>query len=147
MEVGIIWLSRAKGAKPMSSSGELYTRVINTLSPLVSVAHVAQLSNWVWIVVGILQANSIALSQIATHIPGEAKAESRVTTIRRWLKNFRVDVWELYRPVLEHELHGWQTVTAMVMLDGVTPHLALAACGASGDRRQVFCLPPAPGRL
>ena len=85
----------------------LYTRVINTLSPLVSVAHVAHLSNWVWIVVGILQANSIALSQIATHIPGEAKAESRVTTIRRWLKNFRVDVWELYRPVLEQALQGW----------------------------------------
>ncbi|MCC7358077.1 MAG: hypothetical protein IT317_01270, partial [Anaerolineales bacterium] len=34
---GIIWLSRAKGAKPMSSSRELYTRVIHTLSPLVSV--------------------------------------------------------------------------------------------------------------
>ena len=59
----------------MSSSRELYTRVINTLSPLVSVAHVAHLTNWVWIVVGIVQANSIALSQIATHIPGEAKAE------------------------------------------------------------------------
>src|SRR5438445_12205860 len=78
----------------MSSSKELYTRVIQTLSPLVSVAHIAHLGNWVWIVVGILQANSIALSQIATHIPGEAQAESRVTTIRRWLKNFRVDVWD-----------------------------------------------------
>src|SRR5260370_21884042 len=105
----------------MSSSRELYTRLINTLSPLVSVAHVAHLTNWIWIVVGILQANSIALSQIATHIPGEAKAESRVTTIRRWLKNFRVDVWELYRPVLEHALQGRQSVTGMVMVGGVTP--------------------------
>jgi len=81
----------------MSSSKELYTRLINTLSPLVSVAHIAHLTNWVWIVVGILQANSMALSRIATHIPGDAKAESRVTTIRRWLKNFRVDVWDATR--------------------------------------------------
>lgn len=120
----------------MSSSRELYTRVINTLSPLVSVAHIAQLSNWVWIVVGMLQANSVALSQIATHIPGEAKAESRVTTIRRWLKNFQVDVWEFYRPVLEHVLQGWQAVTARVILDGVM---------VFGDRWQIFRLSLAHG--
>ncbi|MCI0553601.1 MAG: transposase, partial [Anaerolineae bacterium] len=99
----------------MSSSRELYTRLINTLRPLVDVAHIAHLTNWAWIVVGILQADAIALSRIATHIPGEAKAESRVTTIRRWLKNFRVEVWEFYRPVLEHALQGWQTVSAIVI--------------------------------
>ena len=120
----------------MSSSKELYTRLINTLSPLVSVAHIAHLTNWVWIVVGILQANSMALSRIATHIPGDAKAESRVTTIRRWLKNFRVDVWEFYRPVLEQTLQGWQTVTAIVILDGVM---------GFGDRWQVFRLSLAHG--
>jgi hypothetical protein len=120
----------------MSSSRELYTRVIHTLSPLVSVAHIAHLTNWVWIVVGMVQANSVALSQIATHIPGDAKAESRVTTIRRWLKNFRVDVWEFYRPVLEHALHGWQAVTAVVILDGVM---------VFGDRWQIFRLSLAHG--
>lgn len=120
----------------MSSSKELYTRLIGTLSPLVSVAHIAHLTNWVWIIVGILQANSIGLSQIAIYIPGEAKAESRVTTIRRWLKNFRVDVWELYRPVLEQALQGWHTVTAIVILDGVM---------VFGDRWQVFRLSLAHG--
>jgi hypothetical protein len=120
----------------MSSSRELYTRLINTLSALVSVAHIAHLTNWAWIVVGILQANSITLSQIAIHIPGEAKAESRVTTIRRWLKNFRVEVWEFYRPVLEHALLGWQTVTAIVILDGVM---------VFGDRWQIFRLSLAHG--
>lgn len=120
----------------MSSSRELYTRVIHTLSPLVSVAHIAHLANWVWIVVGILQANSVALSRIAIHIPGEAQAESRVTTIRRWLKNLRVDVWELYRPVLEQALQGWQAVTAVVILDGVS---------VFGDRWQIFRLSLAHG--
>ena len=120
----------------MSSSRELYTRVIHTLSPLVSVAHISHLTNWAWIVVGIVQANSIALSRIATHIPGEAQAESRVTSIRRWLKNFRVDVWELYRPVLEHALQDWQAVTAVVILDGVM---------VFGDRWQIFRLSLAHG--
>jgi hypothetical protein len=120
----------------MSSSRELYTRLIHTLSPLVNVAHISHLTNWVWIVVGIVQANSMALSQIATHIPGDAKAESRVTTIRRWLKNFRVDVWEFYRPVLEQALQDWQTVTAIVILDGVM---------VFGDRWQIFRLSLAHG--
>ena len=129
----------------MSSSRELYTRLIYTLSPLVNVAHISHLTNWVWIVVGIVQGNSIALSQIATYIPGDAKAESRVTTIRRWLMNFRVDVWEFYRPVLEQALQGWQTVTAIVILDGVTPHLAVGAGVVFGDRWQIFRLSLAHG--
>ncbi len=120
----------------MSSSRELYTRLIHTLSPLVNVAHISHLTNWVWIVVGIVQANSIALSRIATYIPGDAQAESRVTTIRRWLMNFRVDVWEFYRPVLEQALQGWQSVTAIVILDGVM---------VFGDRWQIFRLSLAHG--
>ncbi|MDW8325567.1 MAG: hypothetical protein RMK99_03270 [Anaerolineales bacterium] len=115
----------------MSSSQELYTRLIRTLRPLVSVAHISHLTNRVWIVVGILQARSIALSQIALHIPGDAKAESRVTTVWRRLKNLRVDMWEFYRPVLEQALQGWRAVTATVIPDGVM---------VFGDRWQIFRL-------
>jgi hypothetical protein len=115
----------------MSSSEILYTKVMETLASLVSVSHVAQMKNWVWIVVGIIQAQSVALPQIATHIPGVAKAESRVTTIRRWLANVKIEVWGLYRPVLEHALQGWQAVEASVILDGVM---------VFGERLQVFRL-------
>jgi hypothetical protein len=103
----------------MSSSQELYNRLIGTMRPLVQVAQVGHLNNWMWIVVGLLQANSMALSQIALHIPGQANAESRVATIRRWLQDHQVDVWTFYRPVLEHVLAGWRTVEATVILDGV----------------------------
>lgn len=115
----------------MNSSQELYTKIIGTLTSLVSVSHVAQLKNWVWIVVGILQAQSVALPKIALHIPGEIAAESRVTTIRRWLKNLKIDVWSLYRPVLEQALQGWHAVEATVILDGVM---------VFGDRLQIFRL-------
>ncbi len=45
----------------MSSSHELYNRIFLTLRPLVAVSNIKQLNNWVWIIVGILQANSIAV--------------------------------------------------------------------------------------
>ena len=103
----------------MNSSQELYNRLIETRQPLVRISPVGHLRNWMWIVVGILQANSLALSQIALHIPSDAKAESRVATIRRWLQDRQVNVWAFYQPVLEHVLAGWRTVEATVILDGV----------------------------
>lgn len=121
----------------MSSSLELYNRLFVTIEPLVSVSNIKQLTNWLWITVGILQANSVALSQIATYLPSSALAESRVAMMRRWLMNFRVDAWAFYRPILEHALQGWQAVHAIVILDGVT---------VFGDRWQIFRLSLAHGR-
>jgi hypothetical protein len=115
----------------MSSSNELYNRLIGTLSALVNVSHIAELKNWIWIVVGILQAESVALSKIANHLPGETQAESRVTLIRRWLMNFHVDVWSFYQPVLEHALADWKSEIASVILDGVM---------VGGDRWQILRL-------
>ncbi len=103
----------------MSSSQELYNRLIETIPPLVKISPVGHLRNWMWIVVGILQANSWALGQIALHISGDAKAESRVATIQRWLQDRQVNVWAFYQPVLAHVLAGWRTVEATVILDGV----------------------------
>jgi len=45
----------------------------------------------------------------------ETKAEARVTRIRRWLKNSKVKVWSLYRPILAHVLRDWQTEEAIVI--------------------------------
>lgn len=121
----------------MSSSQVLYTKIMRTLSLLVSVSHIAQMKNWVWIVVGILQAQSVALPKIAVYIPWQVQAESRLTTIRRWLKNLRVESWGFYRPVLEHALQDWRTVEATVILDGVM---------VFGDRLQIFRLSLVHGR-
>ena len=121
----------------MSSSQELYNRWFVTICPLVCVSNRKQLANWLWVTVGILQANSVALSCIATFLPGSALAESRVATIRRWLMNCRIEVWTFYRPILEHALQGWHAVHVIVILDGVT---------VFGDRWQIFRLSLAHGR-
>lgn len=115
----------------MSISEELYTRLEQAIMPLVEVSHAHHLSNWLWIVSGILQSNSVALGQIAVHLPMETKAEARITRIRRWLKNFKVNVWHMYRPILEHVLRDWQEQEAILILDGVM---------VFGDRLQIFRL-------
>jgi len=115
----------------MSSCQELYNRLNETIGGAVEVSNRKQLTNWIWIVVGLLLSNSPALSQIAMCLPMKTEAESRVTLVRRWLKNFRVDVWAFYQPILARVFQGWQAVEAFIILDGVL---------VFGDRWQIFRL-------
>jgi hypothetical protein len=113
----------------MSSSQELYNQLSEKLRELVHVKNNKQVTNWIWIVVGILQSESCHLSQIANYLPMETKAETRVTLLRRWLMNSHVKVWSFYKKVLEHVFAGWSNVSATIILDGVM---------LFGDRWQVF---------
>jgi len=113
----------------MSSSQELYNRLDEKLRALVPVKNGKRVTNWIWIIVGILQSQSSNLSQIANCLPMGTKAESRVTLIRRWLMNPQVKVWQFYKEVLEHVLSGWSSVEAYLILDGVM---------VFGDRWQIF---------
>lgn len=113
----------------MSSSQELYNRLNEKLRELVHVKNGKQVTNWIWIVVGVLQSQSPNLSKIANCLPMETRAASRVTLIRRWLMNPHVKVWMFYKKILEHVLAGWSAVDAYLILDGVM---------VFGDRWQIF---------
>jgi hypothetical protein len=113
----------------MSSSQELYNQLNKKLKELVHVKNHKQVTNWIWVIVGILQSESCHLSQIANYLPMETKAESRVTMLRRWLMNPHVKVWSFYKKVLDHVFSGWSNVEATIILDGVM---------FFGDRWQVF---------
>lgn len=113
----------------MSSSQELYNRLDKKLRELVHVKNGKQVTNWIWIVVGILQSQSSNLSQIANSLPMDTKAESRVTKIRRWLMNPHIQVWSFYKAILEHVFSGWSVVEVFIILDGVM---------VFGDRWQIF---------
>jgi hypothetical protein len=113
----------------MSSSQELYNRLNEKLRELVQVKNGKQVTNWIWIVVGILQSQSSNLSKIANCLPIGTQAAWRVTLIRRWLMNPHVKVWMFYKQVLEHVLSGWSAVEAYIILDGVM---------VFGDRWQIF---------
>jgi hypothetical protein len=113
----------------MSSSQELYNQLSEKLRALVHVKNHKQVTNWIWIIVGVLQSESCHLSQIANYLPMQTKAESRVTMLRRWLMNSQVKVWSFYKKVLDHVFSGWSNVEATIVLDGVM---------LFGDRWQVF---------
>jgi hypothetical protein len=102
----------------MSSSQELYNRLSEKLRELVHVKNGKQVTNWIWVVVGILQSQSSNLSQIANYLPMATKAESRVTKIRRWLMNPQVKVWQFYKAILEQVLSGWSAVEASLLALG-----------------------------
>jgi hypothetical protein len=123
------------------SSYELYDRVSGTLVGLLSdhVSNIKQATNLIWLVVAVIEGQSIALSQLANLLPGDAEAESRVTRIREWLKNPQVQVWALYQVVLRHVLRGWQATsqpTLSVIVDGTL---------VFGDRLHIFRLSLAHG--
>ena len=113
----------------MSSSQELYDRLNEKLRELMPVKNSKPVTNWIWIVVGILQSDSCNLSKAANFLPMETKAESRVTLMRRWLMNSHVKVWRFYKKVLDHVFSGWSNGEATIILDGVM---------LFGDRWQVF---------
>lgn len=115
----------------MGSSQELYNRISKTIEGLVTAKHISHLRNLLWIVAGIVQQQSVVLSKIAQSIPDQTNAESRVTKIRRWLMNPKIDVWTFYQPILESVLTGWKDVDVTVVIDGIM---------VFGDRLQIFRL-------
>jgi len=123
------------------SSYELYGRVSQTLIGMLGeqVSNIKQVINLTWLVVVMIESQSITLSQLANRLPGETEAESRVTRIREWLKNPKVEVWMLYQVVLRQVLADWQTAshrTLSVIVDGTL---------VFGDRLQIFRLSLAHG--
>ena len=115
----------------MSSSEQVYNRLMTTLQAIVPVSNRKQLVNWAWIAVAIFQAKSIALSQLAVFLPGSAQAESRVMRLRRWLSSQQDTVWALYRPLLLHVLAPFKDRAVDVILDGTL---------VFGNRMQIFRL-------
>ena len=100
------------------------------------VSNIKQMTNLIWLVVGVMNGQSIALSQLANLLPGDSQAQSRVTRIREWLKNPNVEVWRWYEAVLRHVLRDWGGQTMSVIIDGTL---------VFGDRLQIFRLSLAHG--
>lgn len=117
----------------MGSSEVLYDRLSQKLIAVCGeqTTNIKQVVNLIWLVIGVINARSVALSKIANSLPGEAEATSRVTRIRRWLDNGHVDVWALYQPLLAEVLSGWYRAKVMVVVDGTM---------VFGDRLQIYRL-------
>lgn len=102
----------------MSSSQALYSRVFAKLHTLHPSRHLKRLTVWVWIVVGLIQGQSIQLSAIANHIPGDTQAVGRIARIRRFLASPWIKSRSLYQPLIEEVLTAWAGREVTIMLDG-----------------------------
>ena len=102
----------------MSSNEGLYTRLFEMLREFHPEVHVKRIANWVWIIIGLIQSQSIHLSEISDELPGPAKAAGRIARIRRWLSNEKVDVATFYDPLIKRVLQGWKGKAAFIILDG-----------------------------
>lgn len=102
----------------MSSSATLYARLFETLRVAHPTLRLTRLANWIWIVVGLIQAQSVHLNQIAQHLPSAAQAAGRMARVRRWLGNLHLDVPGLYQPLIEAVLQPWAGKPVFIILDG-----------------------------
>src|SRR4051812_30524087 len=102
----------------MSSSQQLYQRVESKLQSVHPKMHHKRLAVWVWVVVGLIQSQSVHLSAIANHIPGTAHAAGRIMRIRRWLASNWIVSRTFYTPLIEEVLRPWRGRDVTIMLDG-----------------------------
>jgi hypothetical protein len=103
---------------PMSSSQQLYTRVFAKRDTLHPTLHLKRLTVWVWVVVGLREGQSVQLSEIANHIPGDTQAVGRVARIRRWLASKWIISRTLYQPLIEQLLAEGAGREITIILDG-----------------------------
>ena len=101
----------------MGSSQGLYNELFSYLRAVHSEPHLKRISNWVWIVVGMILSHSVQMSQIAQHIPSKAKAAGRIMQIRRWLSNPFINPIEFYRPLISQVLAHWVGQDVFILLD------------------------------
>ena len=91
----------------MSSAQQLYNRVSTKLQALHPTMHLKRLTVWVWVVVGLIQGQSVQLSEIANHIPGDTQAVGRIARVRRFLASKWIVSRTLYQPLIEEVLQAW----------------------------------------
>lgn len=110
----------------MSSSSILYARLFEVLRAAHPDVYLTRIANWVWVVVGLIQAQSVHLSQIAQHLPSEAQAAGRIAQVRRWLANKFIKVAPFYEPLIQPVLRQWAGKPVFIILDGcIVNHEAL----------------------
>lgn len=102
----------------MSSSQQLYQRIETKLQSVHPTLHHKRLAVWVWVVVGLIQSQSVHLSAIANHIPGSTHAAGRIMRIRRWFASAWIVSRTLYTPLIQEVLQAWRGRDVTIMLDG-----------------------------
>jgi hypothetical protein len=89
----------------MESTPRLYDTLVDVLSQHANWVDRRHLKTLAWIMVGLIQASMVSLTAWAPYVHSRAVyAQSLVRLFDRWLQNKRIEVHQLYGPLIQHAL-------------------------------------------
>jgi hypothetical protein len=102
----------------MENTPRLYDTLIQVLSQHRAWLDKRHLKTLAWMMVGLIETGLIGLTSWAPVVHGRAVfAQSSVRRFARWLANERIDVHQLYGPLIQQALDGWGRHTLYLALD------------------------------
>ena len=102
----------------MEKTPRLYSELIELCGQPGQWRDVRHLQTLAWMVVGLIQAESVKLTAWVPFVQGRAQyAQSTQRRFRRWLANGRIEVEPLYGPLIEQALREWGTHPLYLALD------------------------------
>ena len=105
----------------MESTPRLSDTLVNVFSQHANWGDRRQLKTLAWMMGGVMQASMVSLTAWAPYVHSRAVyAQSLVRRFDRWLQNKRIEVHQLYGPLIQHALAEWGTNTLYLALDTST---------------------------
>lgn len=91
---------------------------MNVLSQVEAWLDVRHLKTLCWMVIGLIEAEKIGLTSWIPFAEVRAKlAQSVQRRFVRWLENERIEVNQLYGPLIQNALRGWRMTTLYLAFD------------------------------
>ncbi|MGV2826543.1 transposase [Myxosarcina sp. GI1(2024)] len=102
----------------MNQNSRLYNALGQWISQPVNWSHLCHLKTCIWMIIALIDTNSVNLTKWSIYIPCRGKyAQSRQRRIERWLNNPRINVHRLYKPLIKTALANWQEESIFLALD------------------------------
>jgi len=102
----------------MENSPRLYSELVALCGQPGQWRDVRHVQTLAWMVVGLIQAQSVKLTAWVPFVHGRARyAQSTQRRFRRWLGNRRIEVAPQYGPLIAHALRDWGAHTLYLALD------------------------------
>jgi hypothetical protein len=105
----------------MESIPRLYDTLVDVLSQHANWVDQRHLKTRAWMMVGLMQASMVSLTAWVPYVHSRAVyAQSLVRRFDRWLQHQRIEVHQLYGPLIQHALAEWGTNALYLALDTST---------------------------
>jgi len=102
----------------MKIRSRLYITIIKILSQQKKWLDIRHMLTLAWMVVGVIRSEKISLTAWIPYVEGKAQyAQSTQRRFQRWVKNDRINVNELYAPLIQGSLAEWGDHTLHLALD------------------------------